>query len=281
MVSPVVWGAVIVAAYDAAQVCAMIELLQFRHSPYNEKVRWALDIKRVPHRRRSLLPGPHMAQLKKLTGRTTTPVILADGQAIDGSARILQWLEARWPQPALFPADAADHAEALRIQQWFDDGLTPRIRRSVLDALLRQPKAFADVFGDGRPALQRLAYACAVPLAASLIRKGNGIDGPASVADGQRAAEQALDFVAQRAGADGYLVGHAFSLADLTAASTLAVLAQPPRSPMAGPQPYGAAFAELLQRFAAHPAIAWTRQLYARHRGASRDFDGPSDGDWR
>ena len=32
----------------------MLELLQFRHSPYNEEVRWALDIKRVPHRRRSL-----------------------------------------------------------------------------------------------------------------------------------------------------------------------------------------------------------------------------------
>ena len=26
----------------------MLELLQFRHSPYNEKVRWALDIKQVP-----------------------------------------------------------------------------------------------------------------------------------------------------------------------------------------------------------------------------------------
>jgi len=256
----------------------MIELLQFRHSPYNEKARWALDLKHVPHRRRSLLPEPHMATVRKLTGRTHTPVLLADGQALDGSADILQWLETRWPQPALFPAGAADRAEALRIQQWFDDDLTPRIRRSVLDALLRQPTAFADVFGDGRPALQRLAYACAVPLAAPLIRKGNGIDGPARVADGHRAAEQALDFVAQRAGADGYLAGQAFSLADLTAGATLAVLAQPPDSPMAGPQPCGAAFAALLQRFAAHPAIAWTRQLYARHRGASRDFDGPSDG---
>jgi glutathione S-transferase len=256
----------------------MIELLQFRHSPYNEKARWALDLKRVPHRRRSLLPGPHMSTVRKLTGRTHTPVLVPDdGPALDGSARILQWLEARWPQPALFPSDAADRAEALRIQQWFDDDLTPRIRRSVLDALLQQPTAFANVFGDGRPALQRLTYACAVPLAAPLIRKGNGIDGPASVADGHRAAEQALDFVAQRALADGYLVGQTFSLADLTAGSTLAVLAQPPASPMAGPQPYGAAFVTLLQRFAAHPAIAWTRQLYARHRGAHRDFDGLAD----
>jgi glutathione S-transferase len=85
----------------------MIELLQFRHSPYNEKVRWALDLKRVPHRRRSLLPGPHLATVRKLSGHTHTPLILADGQALDGSARILQRLEARWPQPALFSADTA------------------------------------------------------------------------------------------------------------------------------------------------------------------------------
>lgn len=257
----------------------MLELLQFRHSPYNEKVRWALDLKRVPHRRRSLLPGPHFGTVRALTGRTHTPVLRIDDRtALDGSARILEWLEARWPQPALFPADAAERAEALRIQQWFDDDLTPRIRRAVLDALLRQPMAFANVFGDGRPLLQRRAYALAVPMAAPLIRKGNGIDGPASVADGLRAAEQALDFVAARAGHDGLLAGPAFSLADLTAASTLAVLAQPPHSPMAGPRSCGKDFAALLGRFDAHPAIAWTRRLYMRYRGAVSDFDGPSEG---
>lgn len=253
----------------------MIELLQFRHSPFNEKVRWALDLKQVPHRRRSLLPGPHMATVRRLSGRTHTPLLRVDGQAIDGSARILEWLETRWPQPALYPAGADDRAEALRIQQWFDEDLTPRIRRAVLDALLRQPGAFANVFGDGRPALQRRAYAAVLPLAAGLIRQGNGIGGPDSVADGLRAAEQALGFVAERAGADGYLAGTAFSLADLTAGSTLAVLAQPPDSPMAGPLPCGQDFAALLQRFEGHLGIAWTRQLYARHRGARRDFDGP------
>jgi glutathione S-transferase len=257
----------------------MIELLQFRHSPYNEKVRWALDLKRVPHLRRSLLPGPHFGTVRALTGRSHTPVLrTGDGQALDGSARILEWLEAHWSKPALFPAGAAERAEALRIQQWFDDDLTPRIRRAVLDALLRQPTAFADVFGDGRPPWQRRAYAAGLPLAAALIRKGNGIDGPDSVADGMRAAEQALEFVAGRTEAAGFLVGTSFSVADLTAASTLAVLAQPPGSPMAGPQPYGRDFAALLLRFEAHPAIAWTRRLYAQQRGATRDFDGPSEG---
>lgn len=257
----------------------MIELLQFRHSPYNEKVRWALDLKGVPHRRRSLLPGPHIGTLRKLTGHTTTPVIVTDdGQAIDGSARILRWLEERWPAPALLPADAAERAEAERIERWFDDELTPRIRRAVLDALLRQPAAFAAVFGDGRSSIERMAYACAVPLAAPLVRKGNGISGDASVQDGLRAAEEALDFVAARAGADGCLAGPSFGLADITAASTLAVLVCPPDSPMAAVQPMGAAFGALVDRYAAHPAAQWTRRVYVAHRGARRDFDGPSAG---
>jgi len=240
-------------------------------------VRWPLDLKRVSHRRRSRLPGPQVATLRGLTGRTTTPVLCpGDGPPIDGSARILEWLERHWPQPPLCPVDAGERAEALRLQQWFDEDLTPRIRRAVLDALLRRPLGFAAVFADGRPVALRWACACTVPLAAPWVRKGNGIDGAASVDDGLRAAEQALDFVARRAGADGYLVGNAFGLADVCAGATLAVLAQPTDSPMASPRPCGAAFDAMLWRFEGHPGIAWTRQLYARHRGADRDFDGPS-----
>jgi len=255
----------------------MLELLQFRHSPYNEKVRWALDLKGVPHRRRSLLPGPHVPTLKRLTGRTTTPVLCGEGVLLDGSARILEWLDEHHPAPALLPADAEGRAEALRIERWFDEDLTPRIRRPVLDALLRQPGFFARVFADGAPAVRRLAYACAVPLAAPLVRKGNGITGPASVEDGLRAGVEALDFVAARSRATGYLCGNAFSLADLTAASTLAVLIRPADSPMACPEPVAPAFRALMERYAKHPGAAWVHALYARHRGARHDFDGPSE----
>ncbi len=255
----------------------MLELLQFRHSPYNEKVRWALDIKRVPHRRRSLLPGPHMATLKRLTGRTQTPVLLHDGVALDGSARILDWLEAHHGEPALMPADPTLRSEAQRIERWFDDDLTPRIRRAVLDALLRQPGYFASVFADGAPAFKRMAYACVVPFAAPLVRKGNGITGAAAVEDGLRAGKEALDFVAERSAASGYLCGGTFSVADLTAASTLAVLIRPVDSPMSPPQPVARSTRELIDRFADHPGAAWVRRMYSQHRGARRDFDGPSD----
>ncbi|MEO8654833.1 MAG: glutathione S-transferase [Ramlibacter sp.] len=251
-----------------------MDLIQFRYSPYNEKVRWALDFKRVPHVRRSLLPGPHLPVVQRLTGSSHTPVLCHDAVAINGSARILDWLEQRYPLPALYPAGPADRDEALRIQTWFDDDITPRVRRAVLSALLESPRYWADVFGDGRSSLAKTVYACVVPLAAPLVRKGNRITGAASVADGLAAAQQALDFVDSRK--SGYLAGDRFSLADLTVASALAVAVDPVASPMTFPRPYGRAFASFVERFRAHPGAEWVRDIYARHRMATSDFEGAS-----
>ena len=253
-----------------------IELLQFRYSPYNEKARWALDVKRVPHLRRSLLPGPHIAKVKRLTGRSHTPVLLHDGEALDGSARILAWLEERFPEPALYPADAGERKEALRLEEWFDDDIAPRGRRAVLAALLETPGYFGQVFGAGRWRVTQFGYALIVPLADKLVRKGNGIAGPETVQDGLDAFAKGLEFVAARSAATGYLVGAGFSVADLAAASALATCVDPPASPMARPQPMPAPFRAFLDRFAQHPGAQWVRDIYAKHRQASVDFDGPS-----
>lgn len=256
----------------------MIELLQFRYSPYNEKVRWALDLKQVPHRRTSLWPGPHMPRVKKLTGgaATATPVLVHDGQALCESTAILDWLEAHYPTPPLVPADAAQAAEVRAIAERFDTDFGPRGRRAVLATLMQTPRYFAAVFGAGHGALAQAAYALTVPLAAPLVRKGNGITGEASVADGHAAFDEGLTFVAQRAAATGYLVGTGFTRADLTAAAMLAMCVDPPNSPMARPQPMAAPFAALVQRHARHPGAEWVRGIYARHRAVRADFDGDS-----
>jgi glutathione S-transferase len=254
----------------------MIELLQFRHSPYNEKIRWALDLKRVPHRRRSLLPGPHMGVVKKLTGHTQTPVlVMDDSTAINGSARILDWLEEHHPEPRLMPDSPAEREQVRAIQRRFDDDITPRIRRAVLDALLRRPRYFAAVFAEAESPLKQRLYSLIVPLAAPLVRKGNGISG-AAVADGIAAGHEAMDFVAAHTTATGYLVGGHFTLADIAAATTLATLVRPANSPMQSPQPVDPLFAELIAPFQKHSAAQWVRDIYARHRGASADFEGPS-----
>lgn len=81
---------------------AEIELFQFAGSHFNEKARWGLDLKRVPHERTTLMPGPHMRTMKKLTGATQTPALVDRGEVVPGSTAILEHLEQRFPVPRSF-----------------------------------------------------------------------------------------------------------------------------------------------------------------------------------
>src|SRR3954469_16410423 len=94
-------------------------LWQLQISHYNEKVRWALDYKRIPHRRRSMLPGVHRLITKRLAGIVTSPVMTIDGEGIGASSAILQAIEERWPQPPLIPSDPAQRRRALELEDYF------------------------------------------------------------------------------------------------------------------------------------------------------------------
>ena len=45
---------------------------------------------------------------------------------------------------------------------------------------------------------------------------------------------------------------------------------------MQSPQPVDSEFAKLIAPFRDHPGAAWVRRIYADHRSASADFEGPS-----
>jgi glutathione S-transferase len=79
-------------------------------SHYNEKARWALDLKGVEHERRALVPGYHMAVALALTrGRCyTSPILELDGRRIGDSTAIIRALEERYPQPPLYPAEPVE-----------------------------------------------------------------------------------------------------------------------------------------------------------------------------
>jgi glutathione S-transferase len=254
----------------------MIELWQFRASPYNEKVRWALDLKRVPHSRRSVLPGPHVPSIRSRSGQTGTPILKLGDAWLSGSAAILAELDARHPDPPLIPKNPAQRAKALRIQTLFDDDLGPRMRRAAFGQLLTAPSYAGRVFGAGRPAWSQAAYGALIPVLAPLIRAGNGVTGPDSIADGERAIEEAQAFILKNVGKSGYLVGNTFSIADLTAAAMMAMVCDFAGTPMAKPTPTPTEILRWQNRNTEHPAAEWARGVYARHRMASEDFDGPS-----
>src|SRR2546423_402029 len=106
-------------------------LWQLKVSHYNEKARWALDYKRVPHVRRTAEPGRHRLIAQRLTGGRTFPVMVLDGEAIGDSTRIIESLERRCPEPPLYPADPEQRRRALEIEDFFDEELGPYIRLLV------------------------------------------------------------------------------------------------------------------------------------------------------
>ena len=254
----------------------MITLWQFRASPYNEKVRWALDLKRVTHRRRSFLPGLHVGAIKSRTGQTATPILQLNGKWLSGSAAIVAALEERFPDPPLFPKDAAMRAAVLEIEKRFDDDFGPRMRRATFGQLLQAPSYLARVFAAGRSALVQAAYGAIIPLASSAIRRGNGIEGPESIADGERAIDEAFAFISGHIERAPYLVGDRFSLADLTAAAFVAMVCDFVGTPMEKPKPIPASIAAWTSRWGAKPAAVWARNIYTQHRVLTHDFDGAS-----
>jgi glutathione S-transferase len=247
-------------------VTALPELIQFPYSHYNEKARWALDWKRIPHVRTDLLPGPHAPFVRRLTGQTQTPLLRLDGRLLHGSARILAELERHQPEPPLYPKDPALRARALEIERFFDEEIGPRVRRGLFAALLETPGYIAHIFSSQRHPIVRALYRAAMPIARGLMRKGMGITDAASIRDGHEGTRRGLDFVAREAGADGHLVGGAVSVADLAAAALLAPAVMPEGSPMCLPRPRPAALDAWLAGFAAHPGADWVRDRYARYR---------------
>lgn len=114
-----------------------------------------------------------------------------------------------------------------------------------------------------------VVYRAIFPGVARIIRRGLRLT-PEREAHGLRRVEEALDFVAARGGADGYLVGDRFSIADLAAAAILSPAVLPPEFPYLPPQPYAPLIEQQwLARWRDHPGAAWVRAMYRRHRGRS------------
>lgn len=248
------------------------ELIQFPHSHYNEKARWALDWKRVSHTRRSLLPGPHALTVRRLTGATQVPVLRVDGEVVAGSARIVEALERRHPDPPLYPSDPEQRRRALEIQTWFDEEVGPRVRQAIFAVFLDEPAYVVRLFASERPPWVRALYRASLPVVRLAMKRSMGLDAADAVPRAHATTREALDFVAKHAGPEGYLVGDRFSVADLAAASLLAPITSPPDSPMARPEPMPDAFCRLMEGWADHPGVAWVLERYRSDRPRSAEI---------
>jgi glutathione S-transferase len=242
-------------------------LWHLRFSHFNEKARWALDYKQVPHRRESLVPGRHPLQSRRRGGRGTTPLLRIDGEVLGDSTEIVAGLERRVPDPPLYPDTEIERKTALELEEHFDEKLGPGIRSAVFHALLVDRRLTIALTTQGLPARERVLGNAAWPLLRLGIRRSLPADAEAA-RRGREATVAALDLIESEL-EGGYLVGGRFSVADLTAAALLFPLVAPPQFPYWLPDRYPEEWERFRASLADRPGYRWVQEMYAKHRGVS------------
>jgi glutathione S-transferase len=241
-------------------------LWQYNFSNFNEKARWALDFKGIPHRRQSLLPGGPRAMAFSVRG--TLPVLDLDGERIVDSTRIIDALERRFPEPPLYPADPTERRAALELEDFFDEQAGHELRRAGFYEWGSDPAFVSSLLTTGRGPGTRAFMRAVLPGAMIYARRRYRIY-PADAEEARRRLSVALDRIAEETADTGYLVGASFTVADLTAAALLFPLAWPTElqySYPTAPQWIG------LKPHSEHPAVDWIREMYRRHRGLSSEL---------
>src|SRR5262245_27990342 len=92
-------------------------------SPFVRKVRIAFEEKGIPYENEPLVPFPKTPELLALSPIGKIP-FLRDGEVVvPDSSVICAYLEKKHPHPALYPADSADYAKALFLEEYADTRL--------------------------------------------------------------------------------------------------------------------------------------------------------------
>jgi glutathione S-transferase len=244
-----------------------LTLIHVPVSHYSEKARWALDYKRVPHKRRWPPGGFHPLVTFIVTRgkHQTVPALLMDGEGIGDSTEIIRRLEERFPDPPLYPADPAERTRALALEDYFDEHLGPQIRQMAYHHLTSDPEALAEL------TMHQVQYGHKATLGFNKRVLTRFLDlrfrtaDPDLAEESERKVVAAVDRLEAELGGREYLVGDSFTVADLTAAALLYPLILPPQTPWQ-PTRLPERWAALRDSQRERPAIRWGAEMYRRHR---------------
>ena len=143
----------------------MITLLDAGRCPYCARVRIVLAEKGVPYETVEIDLADRPAWLYDLNPAGKVPVLDEDGWILPESAVIAEYLEERYPDPPLWPADAGERAVGRLLVFRFDDFSEPyyALRRGEDGARERFERELAalDALLEGMPWLSGRAFGLA------------------------------------------------------------------------------------------------------------------------
>ncbi len=231
---------------------ALPTLYQLQASHRCEAARWILDAQARPYHVKSLLPGPHVAQLLALTRQTQVPALVAPGSVRAGLREVALGADT---EGRLGVADALAEVEAL------DAALGSPLETVWLAAALSDPEYAATWLSLGRGPTRRFLYKQAFPAVRAALQRLVRLDEP-HVASCRLTIDAGLERLASRS-------TDRLDFASIYAASCVSWLIPAPLGPhriqlMAPP-----AVQALQAEWGEHPGVAWATRYYRAHRGVS------------
>lgn len=108
-------------------------------SPFVRKVRAFLAEKGQAYQHEQVNPFAPPPNWREISPLGRIPALRDGDRVVNDSSVICQYLERRFPEPALYPQDDYEFARALWIEEFMDGGLIPRAGSQLFFPLVLQP----------------------------------------------------------------------------------------------------------------------------------------------
>jgi glutathione S-transferase len=252
----------------------MLKLYTFNISHFSEKARWALDYEGIAYEEHVLLPGPHQLTTRRMARRTHVPVLEHDGQYVQGSSAIIDYVADRLGGTRLTAIAPAERARALERENTLDQVFGRGVQQVLYSALLNDPRTVISLWSSGGPFWARGFYALTFPAIASAVKrmyKTGDVEGVASAKQRFATMFDELDAVLAT---QPYLGGDAPDRTDITLAALLAPVCRAPEHRVTWPA-MPAELADFAASLAGRPTWNHVLRMYREHRKPDRSRETP------
>ncbi len=211
------------------------------------------------------MPGFHVITVRRYAPGTSVPVLLGDNEVVQGSDKIIHYLDQEYPSYSLTSTDADQRQTCLELEHSMDKRLGENIRQILYSRLLAYPDFIRYCFTHSMPALKQISFRLFYPVLRYQIYKTYVISA-AKVEQARREFNLAMTEIEKKVIRQQYLVGEQFTRADLSVASMLSLLVLPPEHPFPWgefPDPQTRSF---IDEYKDHPVSEWAKKIYRDHR---------------
>ena len=201
----------------------MLELHQFKHSPYCLKARMALAAKKLEYRTVEITPAIGQIDIFQKTGQRKLPVLFDDEIIIHDSSSIIRHLETIKIEPKLIPDNPKEASQSQIIENWADTTLAKSIKIVFLEEIMRSPILISSL-------LQNVMSDSMQKLLLNIPRNiGSQLSGLMNQAE-KKSLKSNLGYLTNLIEKESFLVGKELSIADISVASQLSLLNFPKSS---------------------------------------------------